>query len=295
MLLPQDIIDEVLRIQDEKNALRRNEWQEKMVNDLVLDIEDKIKPSLPEGWRKALVRNMSHDIVMAMIIDRVDISSFEPESITVKEKYGILDWYDSVYTPCKSKILEVYEYLSRHTCIACGKFGVPLFDDGWVSPYCRGCYKRMKEDYREREITAEEIEKAIFMPFYKDEVKTQGKRGNSNMQDKMNEFYDAWTFLVNHPIFIREDDQIREPHYFYFQRNLDIEVVKVNPETDEIDEDDSLNTKTAVWLECGTEEGHRDIDLDCGGETFEEAVIELAKLVEKKYGDIPLRDAEAVF
>ena len=28
-----------------------------------------------------------------------------------------------------------------------------------------------------------------------------------------------------------------------------------------------------------------DIDLDCGGDTFEEAIIELAKLVKKYYGD----------
>ena len=110
------------------------------------------------------------------------------------------------------------------------------------------------------------------------------------MSDKMDEFYDAWTFLADHPIFIRDDDLEKEPNYFHFQRNLGIEVVKVNPETNEIDDDQSLNTKTAVWLECGTEENHHDIDLDSGGDSFEDAVIELAKLVREKYGDIPAQD-----
>ena len=257
-----------------------------MLNDLISRIEARISPSLPDGWRKTLAGNISHDVVVAMILDGVDVSSFDSDSIAVKEKYGILDWYDSGYTPCKSKVLEIYEYLSRHTCIICGKFGVPLVDDGWVSPYCSKCYKEMWEDRWEREISEEEIEKAVFLPFFKTNRKAYATEEDTDMSDKMDEFYDAWTFLADHPIFIRDDDLVKEPHYFCFQRNLDIEVVKVNPETNAIDDDKALNTKTAVWLECGIEENHHDIDLDSGGDNFEDAIIRLAMLVRDKYGDI---------
>ena len=100
----------------------------------------------------------------------------------------------------------------------------------------------------------------------------------------MNRFYDAWQFLAGHPVFVRIDDMIQEPSSWYFMRNLDIEVVKVTPSTNRISDKESENTKTVVWLECGTNDDH-DLDLDCGGDTFEEAIIELAELVRKKFGD----------
>ncbi len=100
----------------------------------------------------------------------------------------------------------------------------------------------------------------------------------------MNRFYEAWQFLAGHPVFVREDDLFKEPSNWCFMRNLDIEVVKVNPSTNMIDDNESENIKPVVWLECGTHDDH-DIDLDCGGDSFEEAIIELAELVEKKFGD----------
>lgn len=118
------------------------------------------------------------------------------------------------------------------------------------------------------------------------------------------DFHEAWWFLTEHPAFkdVHEID--------HFQECLDIEVVKVNPNTDEVDDDESKNTATRVWLECGRvlsrEEvvadlkgdpdgmipadyagatNFHDIDLDCGAPTFEEAIRELAGLVYDKYGD----------
>ena len=97
-------------------------------------------------------------------------------------------------------------------------------------------------------------------------------------------FYEAWQFLSEHKIFILKGLE-------YFPMCLHIEVVKINPTTQEIDKKDELNTDVEVWLECGPpEEGivgvapTHDIDLDCGMPTFEEAIIELASLVKKKYG-----------
>lgn len=104
---------------------------------------------------------------------------------------------------------------------------------------------------------------------------------------KFTDFYNAWHFILNHPCF--EDNFGQSLLY----RNLDIEVVKVNPETETIEDDVSKNTATRVWLEFGpmSLEGDlgmvctHDPDLDCGGNTFEEAIIELANLILDKYGE----------
>jgi len=76
---------------------------------------------------------------------------------------------------------------------------------------------------------------------------------------------------------------------------LYIMVVKVNPLTNEVDDDQTKNTKTQVWLEVGpwSEQYHtHDWDLDCGGDTFEEAIIKLADLVKQYYGDDGIKKSE---
>lgn len=101
-----------------------------------------------------------------------------------------------------------------------------------------------------------------------------------------NDFYDAFQYLNEHEIF-KDDNNISR-----FAECLYVDVVKVNPETMEISDNDDENTKVQVWLECGpflpeddeyTEGAEHDIDLDCGADTYEEAIIELAKLVWAKY------------
>lgn len=114
------------------------------------------------------------------------------------------------------------------------------------------------------------------------------------MHEHFIDFYKAWSFLDNHPMF--EYEGMNE-----FRKCLDIDVVKVNLETKEIENNESKNTEIRVWLECGPylrpqdlKEDERknwpygtcshDYDLDCGASTFEEAIIALANLVMKKYG-----------
>lgn len=100
----------------------------------------------------------------------------------------------------------------------------------------------------------------------------------------MVEFYDAWEFLLEHKMF-----QCR------FRDLLYIIVVKVNPVTSEVDDDQTKNTKTQVWLEVGpwSEQYHtHDWDLDCGGDTFEEAIIKLADLVKQYYNDDGIKKSE---
>ena len=79
---------------------------------------------------------------------------------------------------------------------------------------------------------------------------------------------------------------------------VDITPHMVNPDLIEdscamIDTDPAKNTKMEFWVECGSytrwEDGTpiptHDWELDCGGWTWEEAVLNLAQRVLEKYGD----------
>lgn len=110
----------------------------------------------------------------------------------------------------------------------------------------------------------------------------------------MNNFFEAWWFLLEHPKF-KDKREI-----FGFEQSLSIDVVKVNPVTKRVDDNDKLNTLVQIWLECGEyqkttaqekklgfdKDGKHvhDIRLDTGGDTFEIAIIRLARLVKKHYG-----------
>jgi len=124
--------------------------------------------------------------------------------------------------------------------------------------------------------------------------------------ERFTDFYEAYHFLDNHYIFMGKEGyrDICNDDYKDFSIETKIffatsmcakyslchcvEVQKVNPETNYIDDNEDLNTKTEVWLECGPYDDRyavHDIDLDCGGDTYEEATIKLANLVYEKYGD----------
>lgn len=122
------------------------------------------------------------------------------------------------------------------------------------------------------------------------------------MKKPIKKAYDAWHFLNEHPAFLKQVSATY--HDNHFQEALDIHFALVNPKTKGIDDDNRKNTETNVWLECGkwltakecVPKGHgiprdyygafcHDVELDCGAETFEKAIIKLANLVLKKYGD----------
>ena len=96
-----------------------------------------------------------------------------------------------------------------------------------------------------------------------------------------------WLFLLNHPKFVNEYDD------HALLSGLSIEVVKVDPLTECIDDDEEKNIATRIWLEYGpfTENTDgdlipaHDINLDCGGSTFEEAIMRLVNEVKEHYGD----------
>jgi hypothetical protein len=138
--------------------------------------------------------------------------------------------------------------------------------------------------------------------------------------------YDAWHFLRDHPSFkLRERHEIppedydmllargflvskdrggkcwREMRHLYrraVDMNLTIGYMKVDA-TGYVNDVRSMNIVVDVWLEFGPESydydgegfdettlqnGH-DWELDCGGPTFDEALVKLANKVLAKYGD----------
>lgn len=111
-------------------------------------------------------------------------------------------------------------------------------------------------------------------------------------------FYDAWWWLFNHPAFHYRNRMAGEPG---FLQALDIYVARVDPNTRRIEDDKSRNTQPEVWLEIGpwvepsaqdfmlgdwdTGVPSHDYNLDCGAQTFEEAILKLADLVKEHYGD----------
>lgn len=121
------------------------------------------------------------------------------------------------------------------------------------------------------------------------------------MQHKIETAYDAYWFLYNHPRAITEHpehpitDSIRMEFGGNFIYNLDIFYTKVDPDTNRVEDDTSRNTKIACWLETGPAQYEdfaqkyinnvHDYHLDTGGDTFDEALIKLAKNVLEVYGD----------
>jgi hypothetical protein len=112
------------------------------------------------------------------------------------------------------------------------------------------------------------------------------------------EFFDAWGYIENHPISVDKHGTS------YINQILVVDVVKVDPDTERIADIRSKNTKVRIWLEYGPllrpgepyfPEGQKwpipthDVDLDCGGNTFEEAVIKLAGLIKDAYGPSTLK------
>lgn len=103
---------------------------------------------------------------------------------------------------------------------------------------------------------------------------------------------EAYWWIYNHPKLTF--DEVYHPW-------VDITHHMVNPDLIEdgcavIDTDPTKNTKMEFWVECGSytrwDEDNLpiptyDYELDCGGWTWEEAVLNLAQKVLEKYGDYP--------
>lgn len=129
----------------------------------------------------------------------------------------------------------------------------------------------------------------------------------SAYENNPGDFYNAWHYLNWHPAFWKFYGSPDDPHADRFHEKclvedrgvehcVEISVAKVNPASGSIDDDPALNTKTEVWAEIGMlrwpSENFREYDvhihdynLDCGGDTYEQAITNMARLVHDKYGN----------
>lgn len=104
---------------------------------------------VPKGWTKNFGRQMCEEIKNTLkSMNYTDKIYFEQ----CKEKYGAL----RIYTTAPREVLNiisVYEAISEHVCVRCGKPHVPMLNLSWISPYCKECfskfsgYKRPYEDF----------------------------------------------------------------------------------------------------------------------------------------------------
>lgn len=119
-------------------------------------------------------------------------------------------------------------------------------------------------------------------------------------------FYCSWHYLNDHPVYWRfhpsrhhpaNHESCLETEYGFGSDAINVHVAQVCVKCRRIHEEDGPYEKaTRIWLETGKWEMHfregmkhhdhwHDIELDCGGGTYEEAVVKLARLVWEKYGN----------
>lgn len=92
---------------------------------------------------------------------------------------------------------------------------------------------------------------------------------------------DKYYWIIDHPHIGAEG----------VQGSIELTPQKVNPENSTIEENEELNTKYEWWVEFSKLDKISDgiethyWELDCGGDTAEEAINNLYNLVKDKYGE----------
>lgn len=89
---------------------------------------------VPNGWRNIaldLCKELKEELDKNNLTEKYRISQ-------IKEKYGVLRWYDFGNTKNGYKIISKHCYKTRKICIKCGKPAKFISTD-WISPYCAVC------------------------------------------------------------------------------------------------------------------------------------------------------------
>ena len=110
---------------------------------------DALKSEAP-GWYKAFGWQMCKEIKKSLL-ETGGKKLLRSYRITkIKEKYGELCWYTYGDTKETSSIIAKYEYISKRTCVDCGK-SATCVSRGYVLPYCDKCFinspAKAKDDY----------------------------------------------------------------------------------------------------------------------------------------------------
>lgn len=161
-LLSLDSKDENTRIDLNKRLIKRypfleiKGWNASEHSDFSSTLLD----CMPIGWRNTLGIPLCEELREELI--RIDPSLLNKYRVSqVKEKYGTLRWYADSYSDQMEDILTKYEDISQYTCVVCGKINVPIFDDGWISPFCIECYKSHRERIWGNNLADDKIESLI--------------------------------------------------------------------------------------------------------------------------------------
>ena len=94
---------------------------------------------MPKGWKQCFGELLCEDILKVLQKSSTSLEDFT--ILDIKEKLGTLRvyWTGSNELECElEEIINKYEYLSKYTCVLCGKLNVPIYG-GWISPYCDEC------------------------------------------------------------------------------------------------------------------------------------------------------------
>ncbi len=145
----EDIVrkDENRKLVKEYPFLKPRGWNNEELNNY--DYSYTLLDDLPVGWKRAWGRlfceDLKQDAIKYGYLDNYYISQ-------AKEKYGSLRWYsNNVPKDAKEhEIVAKYEHISYRTCQHCGKFPVPVLDDGWIYSICKDCYTKNIEERNDK-------------------------------------------------------------------------------------------------------------------------------------------------
>ena len=161
-LLVLDPNDENARIELNKRLIERYPFLEKKGwnSSEANDFHSTWLDCMPDGWRKTLGIPLCEELREELL--RIDPSILSTYRVSqVKEKLGMLRWYADGNSDQMRDILTKYKVISRFTCVVCGKINVPIFDDGWISPFCRECYISHRKTNWGNDLADDNIESLI--------------------------------------------------------------------------------------------------------------------------------------
>ena len=130
----------------------RSVWTSEMLDDESESDDETWLDALEEGWKIRFGIPFIEDLNEVLTKNNC-VNDYQ--IIQVKEKWGQLRWYDYGAPEEWDDHMNAWEYISEHTCKKCGKFPVPMRDDGWISPWCDECFG----SWRKVPYTDEEKEK----------------------------------------------------------------------------------------------------------------------------------------
>lgn len=104
--------------------------------------------AMDDGWRKAFGIQICKELKSQL---KKEHYLYKYRITQIKEKYGILHWYDAGHSEAIRDIIRKYEELSWNTCIVCGKPATKISSEfDWISPYCDDCYPKEKVVWQEK-------------------------------------------------------------------------------------------------------------------------------------------------